>query len=130
MKCPCPQALDDRKIEEWIGNLLRAGVLLAAAVVLLGAAIFLMHNGHVRPNYHVFHGEPGDLENVPGIVRAAFHLHGRGIIQLGLLLLIATPIARVAFAAVAFALEKDRLYVYATLMVLAILVFSLSGHAG
>jgi uncharacterized membrane protein len=130
MKCPCPQAINDRKVEQWIGNLLRVGVLLAAGVVLLGGVIFLVHNGNVQPNYRVFRGESGDLENVPGIVRNALDLRGRGIIQLGLLLLIATPIARVAFAAVAFALEKDRLYVYATLMVLAILVISLSGHAG
>jgi len=130
MKCPCPQVSDDRHIEVLIGTLLRVGVMLAAAVVLLGGVIFLARNAHIQPNYHAFRGEPGDLENVPGIVRSALDMRGRGIIQLGLLLLIATPIARVAFAAVAFALEKDRLYVYATLMVLAILVFSLSGHAG
>jgi uncharacterized membrane protein len=130
MKCPCPQVSDDRQIELLIGTLLRVGVMLAAAVVLLGGVIFLVRNGHTQPAYHVFRGEPGDLENVPGIVRSALDGRGRGIIQLGLLLLIATPIARVAFAAVAFAMEKDRLYVYATLIVLAILVFSLSGHAG
>jgi uncharacterized membrane protein len=52
---------------------------------------------------------------------------GRGIIQLGLLLLIATPIARVALSVVAFAIQRDRLYVVATLIVLAVLMYSLTG---
>ena len=52
---------------------------------------------------------------------------GRGVIQLGLLLLIATPIARVAFSVVGFALERDRMYVVFTLIVLAILLYSLLG---
>jgi uncharacterized membrane protein len=52
---------------------------------------------------------------------------GRGIIQFGLLLLIATPIARVAFSVVAFAIQRDRLYVVATLIVLAVLMYSLTG---
>jgi uncharacterized membrane protein len=47
--------------------------------------------------------------------------------QLGLLLLIATPIVRVAFSAVAFALEGDKMYVLFTLLVLAVLLYSLFG---
>jgi uncharacterized membrane protein len=62
---------------------------------------------------------------VPGILREAFHGRGRGIIQLGLLLLIATPVARVAFSVVGFALERDRIYVGVTLIVLAVLMYSL-----
>ncbi len=49
------------------------------------------------------------------------------MIQLGLLLLIATPIARVAFSVVGFAIERDRMYVVFTLIVLAILLYSLLG---
>jgi uncharacterized membrane protein len=120
---------DDRKIEIIIGNLLRAGVLLAAAVVLAGGLLFLVRHGHSRPEYHVFRGEPGDLRTVSGVLRDTLHGEGRGLIQLGLLLLLATPIARVAFSAAAFALQRDRLYVLITLLVLAILLFSLSGHA-
>jgi uncharacterized membrane protein len=52
---------------------------------------------------------------------------GRGLIQLGLLFLIATPIARVAFSIVGFAIERDRMYVVFTLIVLAILLYSLLG---
>ena len=52
---------------------------------------------------------------------------GRGLIQFGLLLLIATPVARVAFSVAAFAIQRDRLYVVVTLIVLAILTYSLAG---
>jgi uncharacterized membrane protein len=60
-------------------------------------------------------------------VQSALALEGRGLIQLGLLLLIATPIARVAFSIVAFALEKDRMYVGFTAIVLTILLYSIAG---
>jgi uncharacterized membrane protein len=119
----------DQQIEEIIGNLLRAGVLLAATVVLIGAAVYLSRNAHTRVDYRVFRGEPTDLRSVPGIIQAAKAGSGRGIIQLGLLILILTPITRVAFSAVAFAIEGDWLYVGITLLVLAILMFSLSGRA-
>ena len=54
-------------------------------------------------------------------------LQPRSLIQFGLLLLIATPIARVAFSVIAFAVERDRLYVAFTIVVLMVLVWSLSG---
>ena len=57
------------------------------------------------------------------------HLHGKSIIQFGLLLLIATPIARVMFSVVGFAVERDYLYVALTLIVLGVLLYSLIGSA-
>ena len=56
-------------------------------------------------------------------------LRGRGIIQLGLLLLIATPVARVALSIFGFAKERDRMYVVFTLIVFSILLYSLIGSA-
>ena len=117
----------DQKTEEIIGNLLRAGVMLSAAVVLTGGVLYLMAHGGARTDYRVFQGEPSDLREIGGIVHEAFAGGSRGIIQLGLLLLIATPIARVAFAVFAFAAERDRMYVGFTLIVLAILMYSLIG---
>jgi len=117
----------DQVVEEWIGNLLRTGVTLSAAVVLLGAIAYLVRHGQEMPHYRVFVGTPQDLRSVPGICKNALAFKGRGMIQLGLLLLIATPVARVAFAVLAFALERDRLYVVVTLLVLAILTCSLMG---
>lgn len=119
------ESWNDKKIEEIVGNLLRAGVVIAASVVLAGGIFYLIRYGNAHPDYSFFHGEPLDFRSLSGILRDTFLLRPRGIIQFGLLLLIATPVARVAFSAVAFALEKDRLYVVVTLLVLAVLLYSL-----
>ncbi len=117
----------DQYVEEMIGTLLRVGVTLAAAVVLFGGTVYLVRHGLATPQFHVFKGEPSDLRTLSGIVKDALAFRGRGLIQLGLLLLIATPLARVAFSVVAFALEGDRLYVGVALIVLTVLVYSLVG---
>ncbi|MGB8580755.1 MAG: DUF1634 domain-containing protein [Candidatus Sulfotelmatobacter sp.] len=117
-------------MEILIGQLLRAGVMLAAAVVLLGGAVYLVRHGHTRVDYRVFRGEPADFRGVRGIVREAFSLRSQGIIQLGLLLLIATPVARVAFSIFGFAEEHDRMYVVITVIVLLVLIYSLMGSPG
>jgi uncharacterized membrane protein len=120
---------NDRKVEEIIGTLLRTGVLLSAAIVLLGGVIYLARHGTSAADYRVFRGEPSELRQIRGIVHSAISLRGRGIIQLGLLLLIATPVARVIFSIFAFAAEKDRLYVGFASVVLVILLFSLLGSS-
>ncbi len=117
----------DQKMEDIIGNLLRVGVSLSAAVVLTGAAIYLIHHGLEPTNYRVFRGEPSNLRSIGGIVRTAFTFEGRGIIQFGLLLLIATPVARVAFSIFGFAEEHDRMYMGFTLIVLTVLLCSIVG---
>jgi uncharacterized membrane protein len=63
-------------------------------------------------------------------VTDALKFRARGIIQLGLLLLIATPVARVAFSIGAFAAERDRLYVAVATIVFIILICSLMGGQG
>jgi uncharacterized membrane protein len=115
----------DERVEAIVGNLLRTGVLLAAAVVLLGGLLYLAHHGASEPDYRVFRGEPASLRGIAGIVADARALHGRGVIQIGLLLLIATPVARVAFSAFGFAKEGDWTYVAVTLVVLGVLLYSL-----
>jgi uncharacterized membrane protein len=117
----------EQQLENIVGNLLRVGVMLAAGVVFGGGALYLIRHGATSPDYRVFHGEPADLRSVPGVVTEALALRGRGIIQLGLLLLIATPIARVAFSVFAFAQQRDRTYVVVTLVVFGILLYSLLG---
>ena len=130
-----PQEWNDYGIEQIIGNLLRAGVLLAAGVLLIGAVMYLAHHGMQRPESYYFQKKfqppPRPLRTVAGVIGQAFHGSARGIMQLGLLLLIATPIARVMFSVYAFAREHDRMYVVMTLIVLSILLFSLfSGKGG
>ena len=78
-------------------------------------------------DYRVFHGEPNQLRTIPGVLREAFAFQGRGIIQLGLLLLIATPVARVVLSIVGFAAERDHMYVGFAMIVLVILLYSLFG---
>jgi uncharacterized membrane protein len=117
----------DRTIEEIVGNLLRAGVSLSAFVVSFGAVIYLIRHGRSPADYRVFRGEPSDLKSLSGIARDAYGLHGRGIIQFGLLLLIATPVVRVAFSIWGFAAEEDRMYMVFTGIVLVILLYSLLG---
>ncbi len=119
--------MKDADVEQLVGNLLRAGVLLAAVVVLAGGVLYLLHAGLTVPDYRIFKGEPAGLRSVDGIVRTALSGSARGVIQLGLLLLIATPIARVALTAIAFAFERDRTYVLVALLVLSLLLKSLIG---
>jgi uncharacterized membrane protein len=123
------RAWTDKKIENILGNLLRAGVGLSAFIVFCGAIVYLTKHGHSPADYRVFQGEPSDLRSVPGVVRDALQINGRGIIQLGLLFLITTPVARVIFSIWGFAAEHDRMYVVFTVIVLAILLFSLVGSA-
>jgi uncharacterized membrane protein len=73
--------------------------------------------------------EPEELRNPGGILQECTALNGRGLIMLGLLILLATPVARVIFSTAAFALQRDYLYIAFTLIVLAVLMYSLfSGY--
>ena len=119
------QALKDHKMDLVIGNLLRGGVIIAAAVVFFGAIIYLSRHGLAPASYKIFLRVPPDLCSVKGILENVFSFHGRGFIQLGLLLLIATPLARVALSIFMFARQRDNLYAIVTLIVFCILIYSL-----
>jgi uncharacterized membrane protein len=115
----------ERRMEQFLGTLLRTGVSLSAVLVLIGGAIYLIRHGGAPMELRLFHGEPAELRTVEGIFEAALRLSGRGIIQLGLLFLIATPVARVLFSVIGFARERDWTYVVLTLIVLCVLLYSL-----
>lgn len=100
---------------------MRAGVILAAAVVMAGGVWYLAAEGTARPDYHRFHGARGAMPWTQGLSGPL------ETIQIGLLILIATPVARVVFSMAAFGMERDRVYVGITLVVLAILAYSLAG---
>ena len=123
------RAWNDKRIETILGNLLRAGVVFSAIIVFCGGVIYLARHGRAPADYRVFQGEPSELRSLLGVVRDAMDFSGRGIIQLGLLFLIATPVARVIFSIWGFAAERDRMYVVFTVIVLAILIFSLVGSS-
>jgi uncharacterized membrane protein len=122
-------AITDVNIEHMVSALLRGGVVISGAVVFVGGVYYLARHGHEYANYHTFHGEPSVDRIVGQIVAGAIAFRGRSIIQLGLLLLIATPIARVAVSLVGFALEEDRTYVVITAIVLSVLLYSLINGA-
>ena len=103
----------DERVEQVIGGLLRAGVLIAAAVTALGGALYLARHGLEPADYRTFTGAPG-LDSLHGILRGVRRLDGAAIIQLGLVLLIATPIARVALSLVAFVKQRDWRFVVIT----------------
>ncbi|MGP0074840.1 MAG: DUF1634 domain-containing protein [Bryobacteraceae bacterium] len=116
----------DQRLEIIISVLLRTGVLLSAAVVLIGGICFLSKYGHEQPEYHVFHGTAVSYRSISGVIHAVGPSNCQAMIQLGLLLLILTPIARVAFSLAGFALEHDRTYMVLTTIVLLILIYSLA----
>ncbi len=124
-----------------VGILLRVGMLTAAAVLLVGGVVFLArHAGekqadcyrHLRrgPDRQA-HPPNEELSRPASIYQAVRKGSGRALIQLALVLLIATPILRVAFTAAAFAWRRDFAYVLVPLIVLAVLLAGLlTGQAG
>jgi uncharacterized membrane protein len=124
------QGLTDEQVEQVLGNLLRVGVVVAALVVALGGVMYLAEYGTAPADHQVFHGQPEELRHPADILVEAWGLRSRGVIQLGLLLLVATPVARVIFSVFAFAREGDWLYVLLTLIVLGVLLYSVfAAHA-
>jgi uncharacterized membrane protein len=121
------KTISQRRFENLLGNLLRFGVMFSGAVVLFGGIFYLAGHGRAIPVYHKFLGEPAGLKTIGGILKGVFSFDVRAIIQLGILILIATPVARVAFSVVAFIRERDTVYIFVTIIVLATLIFSLSG---
>ncbi|MDE3200009.1 MAG: DUF1634 domain-containing protein [Acidobacteriota bacterium] len=117
--------MNDQKLEIIIGNLLRAGVLLAAVIVFAGGALYLARDHAHHVDYKNFVAGTSSTRTLPGIVDSAVHLNSMGLMQLGLVLLIATPVARVALAVIGFALERDRMYTVVSLIVLGVLIYSL-----
>jgi len=122
--------MTDEALEGVLGTLLRTGVLVSAAVVAAGGVWLLTSSGRSQPAYRQFRGEPTELRSVAGLVSSLAHPRPETVIQFGLLLLIATPVARVIFSLTAFAIGRDRMYVAMTLMVLAVLVYSLATPYG
>jgi len=121
-----PNKWSDFHTETVIGNLLRAGVLIATAVMVVGCVLYLIRHGSEASNHEFFKGEPSQLREVSGILQGVKEGSGRAVIQLGVILLVATPVSRVAFSIYAFARQRDTMYVVITMIVLGLLVFSLT----
>ena len=114
----------DLKMEIAISRMLRAGVSAAAFVVLVGWILYLWQAHGIEPSYLHFHGVPSPADRFTPVFEGVRHLNSRSIIRLGILLLIATPILRVAFCVYSFAVQKDKLYVVVSGIVLTVLLYS------
>ncbi|SOD18417.1 DUF1634 domain-containing protein [Pedobacter xixiisoli] len=119
--------ITDKDIQSLVGNLLRAGVYLSMAIVVLGGIIYLLDHSAEKIDYAVFDFNKVSLKTVEAIFSEVLTFKGAAVVQFGLLMLIFTPIARVLMAVISFFVEKDYLYVLIGLIVLSIIMVSLSG---
>jgi uncharacterized membrane protein len=115
--------LNGQQFEKMIANLLRTGVSVAAAVVLLSGICYLVGHGGEHTNYAVF--QPA-VYSFPGMERGIKAGNCVAMIELGLLLLIATPVLRVAVSLFEFLRARDHRFAVLTLAVLVILLGSLT----
>ena len=122
-----PTSDNDNDLELGVSRLLQAGVALAAACMLTGGILYLARQGREPVTYSKFHSVPLALTSIAGIWHGARHLDPAALMQFGALVMIATPVLRVAFAIVAFFLERDWLYTGISAVVLLLLLWSLRG---
>lgn len=120
----------ERDVEMFIGQQLRWGVITSSIIAFIGGIIYLASHGNHIPEYTQFTGAPEYVRHLPGIFKGIFQFDGMAIIQLGVVVLLATPITRIAFSVLAFAMEKDVLYVVITLIVLGVIAFSVFSGLG
>ncbi len=107
-----------RQAELVTANVLRGGVLLSASLVTIGAVMFYVHYAMYGADANLF---PHSIDTVlAGIARG----DARSVIVLGLLVLLVTPVLRVAVSIFVFALERDWRYVVITSIVLGVLLLS------
>jgi uncharacterized membrane protein len=113
-----------------ISGVLRYGVIISAVIITIGAVLLLLRNGALEvsglvtysPN-HIPHSnfDPSLGHLLAGLAKA----DPQSIIELGVLVLLATPAARVLLSVLLFAAEGDRTYAYITAVVLCVLLFSM-----
>jgi uncharacterized membrane protein len=120
-----PPSAYRRDIEAWLGRLLTISVLIAAFTTAFGATLYITHHGKEPINLSSYHPQPNELTSPPHIIHNAAQLNPEAILQLGVLLLIATPVARVFFSLILFAIARDKLYVAITVVVLTTLAIGL-----
>ena len=118
----------DLDLNRSVGNLLRLGVILSVTTSLIGFIKLYLEGFEMPKNYDQL-GIPS--ENVwQSFWNSLKHFEGMGIIQLGILLLILTPLMRIIFALIGYLKEKDYTYVVISLIVLGIMFVSfISGYA-
>jgi uncharacterized membrane protein len=120
--------MNDAQLQNSLARVMLTGVLVAAAVMGAGLIWFVATHEGMPPGDHLFSGEPKYFENPVSMLERAVSLkaigHRRSLIMIGVVLLLINPIIRVAFAAVGFAAQRNRLYTVISLAVLGVLLLS------
>lgn len=114
----------ESKLETFLGAVLRYGVYTAALVIFVGACVYMPSHWKEIPDYSLFKGMPAEYTSIEGIFGNVFQFNGEGILQFGVLLLIAVPVVRVFASIFAFAQRGDYLYVWISSIVFVILIIS------
>ena len=118
-----------RPMELWISRILLGGVVLSGTVILAGLLTFLVKGSADNLSLKDLVDQQHMAPDFGAIIRGIGSADGESLIQVGLLILILTPIVRVAMSLFFFARERDRIYVAITATVLLILLSGLIGAA-
>lgn len=116
-----------RDLEVTLARLLTVGTVLSAGVILIGVALYLLRQSGERLDYGTFRTHADELNAPRSIVARALEFDAAAVMQLGVLLLILTPIVRVGFTLVAFVIKRDWMYVVIAGIVFAVLCLGLLG---
>lgn len=118
----------DKNLAIVIGNIMRWGVIVSLSLTFLGGVIYLLAHPNEIISYKEFvEADYSIAEIFSKTFSGVLSFDGEALIIFGILLLFATPVIRVLFSLIGFILEKDKLYILITLIVLAIIFISISG---
>lgn len=115
---------NEDRLRALLARIMLWGVGIAAAIMLGGLVVFLAGHAGTPTGDRKFTGEPADLTHPAEIFRAAVTGNNLSLMQVGVLLLLANPLVRVALAAWGYAASRDRLYAGIAALVFAVLVVS------
>jgi uncharacterized membrane protein len=125
---PEPQDARVRRAELIISGVLRAGVLTSLLLILTGTLVTFLHHPEYAssPAEWVRLTRPGaaTAHTLREVATGILAFRGQAIVAAGLLVLILTPVLRVAVSILAFVAQRDRTYVVITSVVLLLLLLS------
>lgn len=117
-------------MQQLIGTALRVGVMTACSIALISGLYYLVvHGTEPVPNYTTFQGEPSSLTSIKGIFMGLLHFEAKNWMQLGVIVLMLTPIMRILLSLIDFARERDWLYVSITAIVFLVIIANSIGGA-
>jgi len=99
---------DLKDLNRFIAHVLRGGVVVSVATLLLGLAIATFEGG----------AYPNRVIPIPQALELALQLRPEGLLSLGVVVLIVTPVIRVVISIASFLKGREGLYVGITALVL------------